>query len=56
VASVYPFQSPTCIIDYTDNRVLVNGSASDLSLTGMTVEKCMELGQGWQYAGVEYGG
>ncbi len=56
VASVDPFQSPTCIQDFTDNRVLTNGSVSDLSSTGMTVEKCMTLGQGWQYAGVEYGG
>ncbi|KAK3902245.1 hypothetical protein C8A05DRAFT_15670 [Staphylotrichum tortipilum] len=56
VAAVDPFQSPTCVVDSTDNRVLVNGSVSDLSSTGITVEKCLELGEGWQYAGVEYGG
>lgn len=56
MVSVSPFQSPICVQDFTDNRVLVNGSTSDLSATGMTVEKCIELAQGWQYAGVQYGG
>jgi hypothetical protein len=56
VASVAPFQSPTCVLDYTDVRVLNNGSATDLGENGMTVEKCIEFAQGWQYAGVEFGG
>jgi hypothetical protein len=56
VASVAPFQSPTCVLDYTDVRVLNNGSAIDLGENGMTVEKCIEFAQGWQYAGVEFGG
>ncbi|KAJ4288360.1 hypothetical protein N0V88_007399 [Collariella sp. IMI 366227] len=56
VSAVGPFQSPICIQDFVEPRVLVNGSFSDLSENGITVEKCVELAQGWQYAGVEYGG
>ncbi|KAL2135249.1 hypothetical protein VTI74DRAFT_9234 [Chaetomium olivicolor] len=56
VSAVGPFQSPTCIQDFVEARVLVNGSVSDFSENGITIEKCIELAQGWQYAGVEYGG
>ncbi|KAG4439039.1 hypothetical protein IFR05_005467 [Cadophora sp. M221] len=50
------FKSIGCFADADGNRVLTNGSSVDHSTTGMTVEKCAELANGYQYAGVENNG
>jgi hypothetical protein len=58
VPSVGTFQNSGCFVDSVSARVLVAESTTDLSSTGMTVEKCVAFAQegGWKYAGVEYGG
>ncbi|KAH6710677.1 hypothetical protein BKA61DRAFT_694333 [Leptodontidium sp. MPI-SDFR-AT-0119] len=50
------FKSIGCFADADGNRVLTTGSSVDYSPTGMTVEKCAELANGYQYAGVENNG
>ncbi|KAH7362816.1 peptidase S8/S53 domain-containing protein [Plectosphaerella cucumerina] len=46
-----PFISIGCYTDRWDARTLTAGSANE---PGMTVDRCMQLAQGYRYAGVEY--
>ncbi|KAH7131126.1 hypothetical protein EDB81DRAFT_605748, partial [Dactylonectria macrodidyma] len=50
--SVESFQSPSCYIDGSSPVVLTNGSSTR---DDMTVEDCIELADGWRYAGLENG-
>lgn len=50
------FSNIGCYADDGADRVLNNGSSTDYSSTGMTVEKCTALASRYQYAGVEYYG
>jgi hypothetical protein len=54
VPSVGTFNNIGCYADSPDARVLTNGSRTDSSSTGITVEKCAALAKGYQFAGVEY--
>lgn len=56
VPSVERFENPSCFVDITDSRILLNGTSVDQSTTGMTVEKCVNLSDGWRFAGVEFKG
>ncbi|KAL7940247.1 hypothetical protein V8C42DRAFT_338118 [Trichoderma barbatum] len=58
VPSVGLYVNTGCFSDSITARVLSEKSVTDLSPTGMTVEKCIALAQqgSYTYAGVEYGG
>jgi hypothetical protein len=51
VLSVGTFDLLGCWVDITATRALTGGSATD---PDMTVEKCVALAAGFQYAGVEF--
>ncbi|KAL7941069.1 hypothetical protein V8C42DRAFT_361317 [Trichoderma barbatum] len=58
VPSVGLYRNTGCFVDSATARVLSDKNSTDLSPTGMTVEKCIALAQqgSYTYAGVEYGG